>query len=260
VLGVLTLSGFAQQRAPTAAVEPVISVWYRGAPAGVPRQDDLALIRARGFSAVTWPERQQDGLDDLRRMAGTVGLRVILRGRQVLLDPADADAAPIEADVRTGDVEADEILALIWRAVAHGTRVVSFDPGQPSGAGLTGADGETMPWVAPAVRLARHLSSNAEFISRLKPGPEPTTMRAPPRGFDTVLLDGGRAWVLVATNLSAEPMSTIVRLPAGVPYGLWINLLDGTEMSMLSTSEGPRWSVALPPRGVVVYAIDKEQR
>jgi hypothetical protein len=259
LFGVLTLPSVSQADQGTAAVEPVISVWYRGTPAGVPQQDDLALIRARGFSSVTWPAEEPDGLETVRTMAEAVGISVIVRARHVPLG-RDAREAPLDVDVLTSDVDAGEILALVWRAIARGTRIVSFDPGQREGTGLAGADGNAAPWVAPAIRLARHLSSNAEFVSRLKPGPELTTMRAAPRGFEALLLDGGRAWVLVATNLSPALVSTIVRLPPGVPYGLWINLLDGTEMSMLSTSDGPRWSVALPASGVLVYAIEKEQR
>jgi len=258
-LGAVSVAPAAAQTDGLTEVEPVVAVWYRGTPLGVPQQNDLALIRARGFSAVTWPEYQSEGLEALQAMAETVGLSVVLRGRRVLLDP-DSVAAPLEVDVLVRDVDTVEILALIWRAIARGTRIVSFDPGQRDGTGLTDADGETLSWVEPAVRLARHLSSNAEFVSRLQPGPDLTTMLDQPAGFDAVILDGGRAWVLVATNLSAAPMSTIVRLPVGVPYGLWVNLLDGTEMSMLSTSTGPRWSVALPPFGVLVYAIDKRQR
>ena len=41
---------------PVSAAEPVVAVWYRGAPAGTPRQDDLAVIRALGFNGVVWPD------------------------------------------------------------------------------------------------------------------------------------------------------------------------------------------------------------
>lgn len=252
--------------APAAQVEPVISVWYRGTPAGVPQQDDLAVIRALGFSSVTWPEAHAGAVADLRRMAEVVGLSVLTRGDSTPLTPrrarrlSDDPAMPIAVDVAVTDVSADAILALVWRAVAAGTRVVSFDPGQAEGLGVSEASGRPAPWVAPAVRLSRHLANNVEFISLLKPGPALSTMLRPPPDFSSVLLDSGRAWLLVATNLSATKASTIVRLPVGVPYGLWVNLLDGTDMSMLATSAGPRWSVSLPPWGVFVYVIDKGQK
>ena len=37
--------------------EPVVSIWYRGT-GGVPKPDDLAVIRAHGFTAITWPAGQ----------------------------------------------------------------------------------------------------------------------------------------------------------------------------------------------------------
>ncbi|MEO6436747.1 MAG: hypothetical protein ABIP55_13440, partial [Tepidisphaeraceae bacterium] len=45
------------------------SLWYRGMPAGEPRQADIDAISAAGFSAVTWPTLFVKGALDLRRMA-----------------------------------------------------------------------------------------------------------------------------------------------------------------------------------------------
>ena len=64
---------------PVAPPEPVVSARYRGSPAGQPRLDDLAAIRAIGFTGVTWPLAQPDRLTELRGMAATVGLAVIVR-------------------------------------------------------------------------------------------------------------------------------------------------------------------------------------
>ena len=50
---------------PMASESPSVSVWYRGDPAGTPRQDDLAVIRALGFPRVTWPAQHAAGLADL---------------------------------------------------------------------------------------------------------------------------------------------------------------------------------------------------
>src|SRR5688572_9657058 len=45
------------------------SLWYRGMPAGEPRQADLDAISAAGFTSVTWPTLFVKRALDLRRMA-----------------------------------------------------------------------------------------------------------------------------------------------------------------------------------------------
>jgi hypothetical protein len=76
--------------APKASIDPVVAVWYRGTPAGTPRQDDLAAIRAQGFTGVTWPANQTARVEDLRRMAGSVGLVVSLQPASVPLTASSA--------------------------------------------------------------------------------------------------------------------------------------------------------------------------
>src|SRR6478672_8803380 len=63
----------------TVPVAPVVSVWYRGSPAGTPRLDDLAAIRALGLTGITWPSNQGAALADVRRLAEIVGLAVVAR-------------------------------------------------------------------------------------------------------------------------------------------------------------------------------------
>jgi hypothetical protein len=109
---------------PSFATEPVVAVWYRGTPAGTPRLDDLAAIKAAGFGAITWPSGDARALADASRLAETVGMAVVIQ--------PDARAAPpldgrINIDLTR--TRAAEVSAIVWRAVAHGVRTVSFDPG-----------------------------------------------------------------------------------------------------------------------------------
>jgi hypothetical protein len=60
------------------AADPVVTVWYRGTPAGTPRQEELAVIRALGFGGVTWPASQTQSVEALKKMAADVGLQVTL--------------------------------------------------------------------------------------------------------------------------------------------------------------------------------------
>jgi hypothetical protein len=64
--------------------------------------------------------------------------------------------------------------------------------------------------------------------------------------------------VVISTNLSAWAAHAVARLPAGVPYALWLNLLDASTMAMLSDPKGPRWTFDLAPWAAKVYVIDKD--
>jgi hypothetical protein len=86
----------------------------------------------------------------------------------------------------------------------------------------------------------------------------PLVVESPPNPrLDVVLRQTGRAWVLIATNLDRTPQRVIARLPAEVPSALWVSLLDGDAMSMLSLPGGPRWTVDLAPGEARAYVIDK---
>lgn len=244
------------QDAPQSPTEPYASVWYRGGPDGAPAQDDLATIRALGFTAVTWPREEVEHLAAVRALAARVGLHVVEGDAEpgltplTALRPAHAVTIPVGADPpRAG--------ALAWRALVRGARVVSFDAGSPTGAGLFAEDGAMRPWVAAAAAVARHLTFNGAVLLDLASGPDVVVVPPRPAGLDIVLLRSDRLWVLSATNTSAERAHAVAELPAGVPAALWVDMLDGTEMSMLNRPAGPRWTFDLDPGAARLYAIDR---
>ena len=254
LLGVIWLLATGPQ---AAAAEPVVSVWYRGTPPGVPREDDLAAIRAQGFTGVIWPADHPAGVAQVQRLASAVGLTVSVQAAPVHLTPELAGKPPEHVDIVTSRVAAAEIPALVWRAVGRGARVIAFDPGPVSGSGLTDRNGRRLAWVAPAAALARHLTFNARLFAGLTAGPAVTLQAPAPPGVDVVLLEAPRAWVLVATNTSSARITAVVDLPKSVAPALWTSLLDGSGMSMLSRPEGPRWTFELGPGEAGVWTIDR---
>lgn len=258
VLGVLwLLTGATQVQAP--APDPVVSVWYRGTPPGVPHEDDLAAIRAQGFTGITWPASQLAGLSELQRLARGVGLRVAIHAAPVHLTAPDAVRPPAHVDIVVSRLGAAEIPALVWRAVAHGARDIAFDPGSSpgGGSGLTDTSGRPLAWVAPAAAIARQLTFNGRLFGTVTGGP-PVTLAAPvPAGVDVVLLEAPRAWVLVSTNTSNTRVTAIAELPKAVAPALWTSLLDGSGMSMLSRPVGPRWTFELGAGEAGIWTIEK---
>lgn len=242
------------------AAEPGVSVWYRGSPPGQPREDDLAVIKALGFLSVTWPSVSTAGAADLRRMADNVGVGVQVRAEPQPLTPASALRPRPTVDVETSDVDAQEIPALVWRAVAHGARVVCFDPGAADGSGLQNAAGRTAPWVPTAKTIARQLNFNAKLFNDIRLGPAVAAVGPAAPALDVVLMQDDRSWVLFATNATKARVKAIVRLPAIVPAAMWVNLLDGSQMSMLSQPIGPRWDLDLEPGGARIYVISKVEK
>lgn len=240
-----------------AAAEPVVSVWYRGTPVGVPRADDLAVIRARGFTGVIWPAAQSARIAELQRMAAAVGLTVSIQGPPVHLTAASAGKPPERVDIVTTRLGTAEIPALVWRAVARGARAIAFDPGPVSGSGLSDTTGRPLPWVAPAAALARQLTFNARLFAGVTAGPAVTLQPPSAPGVDVVLLEAPRAWVLVSTNTSAARVTAVADLPASVAPALWTSLLDGSNMSMLSRPVGPRWTFELGAGEAAVWTIEK---
>ena len=229
------------------ATEPTVSVWYRGSPPGQPRQDDLAVIKAMGFLSVTWPSISTGGAADLRRMADTVGVGVQVRSEPQPLTAATALRPRATVDIETRDVVAEEIQALVWRAVAHGARVVSFDPGPADGSGLQNAAGRAAPWLATAKTIARQLNFNAKLFNEIRSAPVVSVLGPAAPALDVVLIQDERSWVLVATNTAKGRVQAVVHLPPVVPAAMWVNLLDGSQMSMLSQPIGPRWNLELEP-------------
>lgn len=246
----------------TPQTRTVASLWYRGVPAGLPRQVDLDAIGEAGFTAVTWPTQYVNGALELRRMADRAGLKVVIRSEPVPLTPASALRADTHVDIVVSRTAVALLPALAWRAVAHGARVISFDAGVAEGTGLRSAATQPAAWVAAASAVARQLAINATLVDTLSAGP---TVRVDPQveNLDIALLEAPRSWVLVATNTAAAgtaPADTYAFMPPGVPPAEWLNLFDGSTIGMSSRPAGARWHVVLGPGDTRVYVIDKVER
>jgi hypothetical protein len=242
------------------AADPVVSVWYRGTPPGQPRQDDLAIIKALGFQSVTWPSISSGGAVDLRRMADLVGVGVQIRPEADPLTAASAMHPHASVDISTAEGAADDMPALVWRAVAHGARIICFDPGPAEGTGLQNAAGHAAPWLAAAKSIARQLTFNAKLFNDLRFGANVSVLGPMSPTLDVVLMQDERSWVLFATNTSKARVKAIARLPSIVPAAMWVNLLDGTQMSMLAQPVGPRWDLDIEPGGARIYVISKAEK
>lgn len=236
------------------------SVWYRGTPSGVPRYVDLQEIKAHGFTAVTWPLQHVTGAEELQRMASTLQMTVVVRPESVPLTFATATNGSSRVDLWVNRTARADWTALIWRAVAHGARVVSFDAGLPTGTGLRDEAG-LKEWVPVAAALGRQLTTNGSLVASLKRGPSITVEPADAM-LDLSLLENTRSWVIVATNASSEAgrsIDTYATFPPAVPAAEWLGLFDGNMMSMLFRPTGSRWHVRLGPGEAKVFVIDKRQ-
>jgi hypothetical protein len=241
-------------------VEPTVAVWYRGTPVGVPRQDELAALRALGFTHIVWPMRLGSGLADARRMAGVVGLAVSVRVDPAPLTAENAGRPGALVDVMVKTTTPQSMPALVWRAIAHGARDVAFDAGESSGAGArTGRAGDLAPWVRPAIDITRQVSGNASLLDLSRDGPPIAIETTAGPAAEVVLLGSERAWLLIATNTGAAPAHVVAHLPPAVPSALWVSLIDGEGMSMLAQPGGARWTIDLDPGAASVYVIDKKR-
>jgi hypothetical protein len=262
-VGLIVAAVSAQSPAPSpppgtsARAEPVVSVWYRGNPAGTPRQSDLGAIRALGFNGVTWPKAAAAKEAELRRLADRVGLVAEIVEAPTPVTPESALRPGARVDIVAGAGDGTNIPALAWRAVAHGARTIAFDSGERVGAGTDGKDGSLKPWARAAIAIARRLTGNSRLVAVLKPGPG--ILLSPPDtpALDAVLLDGQRTWVVVATNTSSRALASSARLPAGAPYAMWISWDDGSTLAMFDEPAGPRWNFQIGPGAARVYLIDK---
>ena len=240
--------------ATTAAAEPTVSVWYRGSPAGQPDSDDLARIRARGFSAITWPSAYSSGLAELRRRAATVDLQVF-----VAADAGAAAAEPIirrpgRLELRVRQLDASQLPAETWKAIAEDVQTIVFDPGDAEGtAGLS------LAWVDTAIQLARQVSANAAVFEELEPASPLQFETTLPSGVRVGLFETLRSWVIIATNTTASSAHVVARLPADVPYAIWVSLVDASTVAMLDQPAGPRWAFDIAAGGARVYLIDKKR-
>jgi hypothetical protein len=241
-------------------VDPVITIWYRGTPAGTPVQQELAVIRALGFSAITWPASQTKPLEGLKTMAASAGLQVLVAQPP---KPATAESvltAAERVDLVVTPQNVDALTPLAWRAIAHGARVIGFDAGAATGAGLENQDRSLRPWVTAARGLARQFSANNKLIQALRPGPGVIMTPDSVPGLDVVMLDAGRSWVLIATNISNTPVTATIRLPTGAPYAIWADLLDNSSLAMAGEAAGPRWNLKMDANATHVYIIDKQMK
>jgi hypothetical protein len=258
VIALAAILGAQQVQAPPKAPPEAagVSVWYRGVPAGTPRAEDLDAVAALSLTRVTWPVAHVAALPEVIRLAQQAGLTVIPRGDYAPLGAAGS-GRDAHVDIAVSTMPGEEVTPFAWRALAHGAREIAFDSGLPEGAGLTDRRGQIHPWALAAAGIARQLRINHAVIDQSRPGPPVVIDRPAPAAFDAVLLDSGRSWALVATNLSPSRARATAHLPAGVPYGLWVDLLTGSTMAMLSEPSGPKWAVNLEGWGVRVYVIDK---
>jgi len=97
------------------------------------------------------------------------------------------------------------------------------------------------------------------MVDTFMAGPR-VTVDPPVPALDVTLVDAARSWVIIATNTAepgTPPADTFVYLPRGVPPAEWLNLFDGSTISMLRQPTGARWHVVLGPGDVRVYVIGK---
>lgn len=264
-----THAGVARQVAPQAVppprladplVAPSVSIWYRGDPAGTPNLDDLAELRALGFSKITWPGSLSRGIVAVGRLAAEVGMTVDIRAAAPLLTAGDPIAPGASVDIAVSPAEAILAPALAWRAIARGARRVYFDAGESSGQGWRDQTGAVRPWLADARTIARQFEFNAELIRAFGRTMTMSLEAEAPPGVDVSLIDADRSWVLVATNVSRQPARGAGRLPRGVPPAPWADLFDGEVMAMLDLPDGPRWTFELGPGQARVFAINRRIR
>ena len=246
-----------------AAADPVVSLWYRGVPAGTPRIDDLIVIHGAGLPSITWPQNQTAHLMELRSLALKAGLDVIVRTAQpftvTTASPPVRIAQPEEIDLSMSvtQTRAAQMPAIIWNEIAHGARVVSLDPQPPAGFVRWTDDAGLRAWGRAAGVVGKDVSRLGSLIASFKPGPKVIFESALPASVDFAFLDAGRSWAIVATNRSAIKQSVKVHLPKDVAAAEWMNLLTSTVVAMVAKTDGPRWTCALEPWQAKVLVIDK---
>jgi len=245
--------------ASTVQSAPRLSLWYRGQPPGIARAADMTGIRAAGFTAITWPAGQTGGVAEAARLASDAGLEFILRAAPVPLTPDGARHPDVSVDIVAARAAPSVIAPLVWRAIAHGARDVSFDPGPAGERSFTG-HGPPPAWSPAVGEISRHIRINGKLLTDATPAPDQPRMDPPmSAAVDIMLLSAGRTWLLVATNTGGRARVT-AHLPAMVPYAIWLNLLSGDTLAMLSEPAGPRWSFDVEAGGTRIYVIDKALR
>jgi hypothetical protein len=223
---------------------PIVALAYRGTPAGVPKPEDLAAVRAAGFTGVTWAPASKAAFGALSEMAAPLNLTVLTTA-----------GVTISVERQKADLQ-----AVLWRAIAGGARVITIDPGQEAGTGLTTPRGDRFPWTYTVSTFAGQIESSARLFAVTRPGPAVSIAAPAPKGVEVALLDGGRAWLLIATSTAPARASFVANLPVEAPPALWVSLIDGGTMSMLRQPAGPRWTAMIEPGAAMVFVIDKAPR
>jgi hypothetical protein len=226
----------------------------------VPNQNDLATLRALGFTAVTWPAAQTAGVEELRRQAAVVSLAVDVRAPKPPLTIAAALEPALQVDVHVPSLPPPLLAATVWRAIAHGARTIAFDAGAPAGAGVDDVNGQTPAWIAPARTIARQVSANVRLFDQIAGGTPVKwqSVSGPSGALDAVMFQTMRDWVIVATNTSTSRVEGQATLPAVLPYAPWGSLLDGQVMAMRQNAGGPVWQLVLEPGGTRIYVTTKK--
>jgi hypothetical protein len=186
-----------------------------------------------------------------------VGLNVTVADPARPVTPESLLKSAARVDIIVSPENADALTALAWRAIARGARTIAFDGRAAQGAGLENPDRSLKPWARLAIEVARQLTANPRLVNSLRPGPGVTIVPLSSPDLDVVMLDADRAWALIATNTAATPVEATVRLPAGTPYAIWLNILDATSLAMNGEEAGPRWNLKLAPGAARFYVIDK---
>jgi hypothetical protein len=159
--------------------------------------------------------------------------------------------------VDVAEIHPTAIPAMVWRALARGVRTILFDPGLVRGPGLDAADGTRRDWVAPALAIARQVSANARLIDELRSTAPLQFLSLRPVALDVQLFETPRAWVLIATNTGASGAAAEIALPPGVPYAIWVSLVDSSTIAMLDRPTGAQWRFQIDAGAAAVYVIDK---
>ena len=63
--------------------------------------------------------------------------------------------------------------------------------------------------------------------------------------------------MLIATNTGQSRAEAEVALPPGVPYAIWVSLVDASTIAMRDRPAGARWRFEIDAGAAAVYVIDK---
>ena len=231
----------------TAPFVPVGVRYTAGADRAEQHQAFLEMSRLR-FTIVEFagigkpPARPQIARLD-RLLAGATDERIPLEGLQSIL-----------VSDRT---EGSGLWQAAWRAISQGHRGVVFE----DWASLKGnADAR-----AAAAEFAGHMSRNAALYAPLRPRAAPgrpdVTIAAGNSHLEVAFLESTEALVMVVLNThTTEPQSATLTFAPEMPEAIWQNMITGGAVNFVAGPEGPTYTPALEPSGVLVLMIRKTWR